>query len=472
MKISIRTRLTLLIALVFASVFILLLAAGGFALYVRLNQETERTLEVEKERSIRVFESEYLRLTTATGIERDSLTDEFLEDLNDMYGYKPQFAIFALESKVERRFYAGGAIKNIQLMLPKGFLSQNDGFHHQPLDGKRYRVLISRSMWGTLALGVENQTFFNVADELRGILTFGVPLTLILLLIGGRLLAGLVMKPVVSAAEATDRITLSHLEKRLPPYSGKDEFGKLVETLNRMISRIEEGVKQVQQFTQNAAHELRSPLTIQRGELEILYQREDLPEDVRSSLQKSLDRAIGMRKIVDNLMLLARSDTGRYPIQKKLFRLDEVMKEVVEDSQILAEHRPITVGLKHSERVEFFGDEQLIRHLLLNLSDNALKYTRNGTIEFGLRSVNNAVEISITDTGDGIPEEDLPRIFDRFYRVDKARTRNEGGSGLGLAICKWVANAHGGVITVESELGKGTVVRMSLPNSQRNSNPD
>lgn len=464
MKLSIRTRLTLLIALVFLSVLIFLMAAGAAALYWGFNEEIDRTLKIEKDRTLQLVESEFLGLATATGLERKYLTDDLIEELDEMYGYRHQFAILALESSDDHRFFVGGEIKNILLLLPNNFFSQENGYYDLGLNGSRYRVLLNRNAWGVLALGMENIIFFEVVNELKEILIFGVPLTLLIVLLGGRLLASLVMRPVVSAAQTAEKISLSHLELRLLEYKGKDEFGKLVETLNKMVSRIEEGVKRVRQFTQDAAHELRTPLTILRGELEFLYQQENLPDDVRAALQKSLDRAIAMSKIVNNLMLLARSDAGRYPIEKGVFRLDKAMQETVEDAQILVEDRPIKILSHGNGPVEFFGDEQLIRHLLLNLTDNALKYTREGKIEFRLKPQSDGIIIQIEDTGIGIPQEELPHVFDRFYRVDKARTRGEGGSGLGLAICQWIVQAHSGSISVQSELGKGTTVHIALPN--------
>jgi len=176
-----------------------------------------------------------------------------------------------------------------------------------------------------------------------------------------------------------------------------------------------------------------------------------------------LDRVIALGQIVDNLMLLARSDSGEYPIHKTRFRLDLAVKEIFEDLQILAEGRPLAVHLLNHEIVEFFGDELLLRRLLLNLCDNALKYTRQGSVTLSMKKVDGQVELDLTDTGHGIPAEDLPHIFDRFYRVDKSHSSATGGSGLGLAICRWIVSAHGGNITVNSNLGQGTTVRVSLP---------
>jgi heavy metal sensor kinase len=470
MILSIRTRLILLITLVFLSVLIFVLAAGAVALYWGLNEEMDRMLRIEGKRVVELFEVEFQKLATATGNEQTDLRDDLLEELDKMYGYKYQFAIFAVESKGNRQLYGGGGVKNVELLLPNSFLSLENGYYDHRINERKYRLLVSRKDWGTLILGTENRIYYEVAYEFKQILSVGAPLTLVLVLLAGWLLANLVMRPVVTVADTAEKITLSNLQLRLSEYPGKDEFGKLVETLNKMISRIEEGVMRVRQFTQDAAHELRTPLTILRGELELLYQQESLPDDTRASLQKTLDRAIAMSKIVSNLMLLAQSDAGRYPIEKKVFRLDEAMQETVDDAQILAEDRPIIIIKNSTKPVEFLGDEQLIRHLLLNLSDNALKYTQEGKIEFSLKSLRDRIEFGIEDTGIGIPEEDLPHIFDRFYRVDKARSRGEDGSGLGLAICQWIVHAHGGVINIESEVGKGTAVHISLPSHHPSKN--
>jgi heavy metal sensor kinase len=310
---------------------------------------------------------------------------------------------------------------------------------------------------------VLNERIYEVAEEAGQILIWLVPLAMLFAIAGGWLLAKLALRPVVSAARTAESISLANLKARLPAYSGKDEFGALVSTLNLMIARLEEGVKRLQQFTQDAAHELRTPLTILRGDLELAYQDENTTEEARAWMQRILDRVIALGQIVDNLMLLARSDSGDYPIHKTRFRLDVAVKEIFEDLQILAEGRPLAVSLQNREAVEFFGDEALVRRLLLNLCENALKYTSQGSIELSLKKVGAKIDLAISDTGKGIPAEDLPHIFDRFYRVDKSHSSATGGSGLGLAICQWIVSAHGGKIEVISDPGKGTTVRVSLP---------
>ncbi|MCI0512568.1 ATP-binding protein [candidate division KSB1 bacterium] len=462
MKYSIRTRLTVLITLVFLCLFLFILIAGAIALYLGLNEEIDRAVKIEEKRVTEIFELEYLDLLLEKIESRKSLRDEFVAELNEMYQYKHQFVIFSLESNTAHRIYAGGELKNVQLLLPSGFLSKKSGAYNQRFEGELYRVLITQKDWGTLILGAKNQTFFEVADEFKEIFLVGIPVILILVFWGAHFLARRAMRPVVSTAKAADTISLTNLGGRLSEYNQNDEFGILVKTLNNMIARLEAGIKRIQQFTQDAAHELRTPLTLLRGELELLYQKDDISADIRSILQKTLDRTISLNKIVNDLMLLAQSDSGGYPLDKRIFQLDQVMTETVEDVKVLSENQPIEVTLSHCDRVEFFGDEQLIRRVLLNLADNALKYTNRGQIDFSLESRNDTIEIKISDTGTGIPDEDLPHIFDRFYRVDKARTGSKGGSGLGLSISKWIVTAHAGEIHIESARPGGTIVTISF----------
>jgi len=463
MKFSIRIRLALLIGLVFLFVLVFLLSAGALTLYLRLNEELDHDLKLEKKFVIEMLERDFSDLLILNKEASGDLETNFIEDLDEIVGFKREFVIVYFGSKKSKPVFTNSRPQNILQQFPEGILTQKEGIYNQLLDNRRYRILISKQEWGTLLVGLENRIFFKVIDELGKILVVGIPLTLLLVLIGGWFLARLVMRPVVSAARTAENITLTKLEKRLPEYTGKDEFGVLVTTLNHMIARLEEGVKQIRQFTQDAAHELRTPLTIQRGELELLFEQGKLSKKARAAVQKSLDRAISMSKIVDNLMLLAKSDTGMYPIQMRKFRLDEILQETVEDAKNLSQSKNIEICLEKCPRLEYLGDEQLIRRLLLNLSDNALKNTFKGQIKFYLKIHSDSVEIRISDTGTGIPQEDLPHVFDRFYRGDKSRNTTKSGTGLGLSISRWIINAHNGSINIESKSGKGTTVKITLP---------
>lgn len=462
MTLTIRGRLTIWFTLAFSAVLILVVGVVTLKLYSQFDSETREILRNEESWITNLVANEYLGIPSVQGDEYDSLAADLNENLEERYGLKAQFAVVTMQHHAEKVFFSGG-MKNIVQLLPADFFQRRAGVYHLELAGDHYQVRLFKRGWGMTAVGTLNERIFEIAEEAGEILVWLVPLAMLFAIAGGWLLAKLALRPVVAAARTAESISLANLKARLPAYSGKDEFGALVNTLNRMIGRLEEGVKRLQQFTQDAAHELRTPLTILRGDLELAYQDEKTSEETRGWLQKTLDRVIALGQIVDNLMLLARSDSGDYPIRKTLFRLDVAVKEIFEDLQILAEGRPLTVHLQNREATEFFGDEMLMRRLLLNLCENALKYTSQGNIELSLEKTGTKIDFTIRDTGKGIPAEDLPHIFDRFYRVDKSHSSASGGSGLGLAICQWIVAAHGGKIEVGSDLEKGTTVRVSLP---------
>jgi signal transduction histidine kinase len=381
-----------------------------------------------------------------------------------MYVNTRRFAIFILDSEGARQVITGGdRVEDYEAFLNQDPEMDTDQYFYQRHTGKLYRLHINRHQWGTILMGIESRILLDVAGQFGNILLIVIPITMVLVLVGGRFLSRRAMQPVLSAARSAENITVTNLSERLPDYPGQDEFGTLHETLNHMIDRLEVGIKRIQQFTQDAAHELRTPLAILRGELEMSYQDDRIPDEIRDGLQKSLDRTILMSKMVENLMLLAQSDAGRFELQKIPVHFDRLVTDVVEDISVLAEQRPITVTIEHCDPVLCQGDEQLLRRLLLNLSDNALKYTTSGHITYTLRKTSPSLELTISDTGIGIPASDLSHIFDRFYRVDASRSRDNGGSGLGLAICKWIVTVHGGQIKIERNTPEGTTVTLTLP---------
>lgn len=462
MSITIRGRLTIWFTFAFSAALFLVVGVLALALYRQLDSEIRGVSRTEESWISMMVERDFPDSLAMQSATYDSLAAHLHHEMDERYGLKRQFALLSMKRDPGKIYFSGG-VKNVNQTLAADFLKRRASNYSLVVTGTHYRVRVFRRQWGVAAVGVENETMFKVARKAGRILIWILPLTMLLAIAGGWLMAKLALLPVVAAAQTAESVSLVNLTERLPAYSGKDEFGALVATLNRMISRLEDGVKRLQQFTEDAAHEMRTPLTILRGDLELAYQDENTAEETRVWLQRVLDRVIALGQIVDNLMLLARSDSGDYPLHKTAFRLDVAVTEIFEDLQILAEGRPLTVHLRSEEAVEFFGDELLIRRLLLNLCDNALKYTSQGNIEMRLRKVDMQIELAVSDTGNGIPAADLPHIFDRFYRVDKARTSGSGGSGLGLAICKWIVAAHQGQINVTSAAGKGTTVHVNFP---------
>jgi signal transduction histidine kinase len=463
MKFSIRTQLTLLVMGIFLFIFFFLIFSAGVTLYLTLLHTVDRNLEIEEKRLAEMVTSEFHELSTANAEKLQSLSEDFIEELNEIYLYEHQFVMISLKSSDGRHVYTGGEREYVQRLLLDGFSSQVDGFFNWKTDEKHYRILIRHKNWGWLVIGAENQTFFSMIKQFRNIFLIGIPFLLLLVFIAGNFLARRVMRPVVHAAQKAEHITLADLGNKLSEYDHADEFGILTNTLNELLTRVNLGIEQIRRFTQDAAHELRTPITILRGELELLYQHQGRITENHAALQKALDKTILLNQIVDDLMLLAHSDSSNYLLNPTTFPLEQILRDTVEDLEILSRKSPVKIQLMHCDPVQFSGDEALIRRLLLNLADNALKYTEKGLITFSLKDLPDAVQIQICDTGIGIPEQDIPHIFDRFHRVNRARSNTKNGSGLGMSISKWIVEAHGGQIRIESKLSVGTKISIRFP---------
>jgi heavy metal sensor kinase len=240
-----------------------------------------------------------------------------------------------------------------------------------------------------------------------------------------------------------------------------DEIGELADTFNEMIARLERSFKQIQQFSGDVAHELKTPLTVIKGEIEVALRKERKTEEYQGILKSLSEETEKLRTIVEDLLFLSRMDAHSIPLAFTELPLDELLLEVYEEICPLAEKKQVTVVLKNVEQVNIKGDSGLLKRLLSNLILNAITYTpEGGKIELSLETSADTGLLIISDTGTGIPEESLPYIFDRFYRVDQSRSHDTGGSGLGLAIVQKIVEAHDGKIEVTSEVGKGTTFQV------------
>jgi signal transduction histidine kinase len=229
--------------------------------------------------------------------------------------------------------------------------------------------------------------------------------------------------------------------------------------LNQTLERLERLFHARQRFLADVSHELRTPLTTIRGNIDLMRRMGEADPETIDVVQDELKR---MTRLVDDLLLLARADTGSLPIQHEVVELDTIFLEIYR--QVRGLDQAVAINLTEVDQVYVLGDADRLRQLILNLVDNAIKYTpEGGSVNMSLSKSNGSAEIEVVDTGVGISSEDLPRVFDRFYRVDKARSRNLGGSGLGLSIARWIAQAHGGTVGVESRLGEGSKFTISLP---------
>ncbi len=321
----------------------------------------------------------------------------------------------------------------------------------------------------------------DALNTLLIILMVTVPLALMVASLGGQFLANKALKPVVDITHTARMITSRNLNQRIKLPKVKDELSRLTETINEMISRLDQSFRQIKQFTTDASHELKTPLTILKGEAEVTLRKERTSREYQQILRSNLEEINRMSQIVDDLLYLSKADSGELRLNKEDINLTEILNEVVAQMGLMAKSKNLLIETSnHQEDVKIYGDALRIRELFLNLIGNGIKYTEEGgSIQITLTKESASperskldgsegekapyVNITVTDTGIGIDKEDQQKIFDRFFRVDKARSREQGGSGLGLSICKWIVEAHQGELKVESNIGKGSSFIVRLP---------
>jgi heavy metal sensor kinase len=303
-------------------------------------------------------------------------------------------------------------------------------------------------------------------------LMVAVPLALLLASIGGYFLARKSLAPVVRMSATAARIGAANLHERLPVANERDELGRLALVINGVLTRLDTSFEQQRRFMADASHELRTPIAIMRSEAEVALSE---PETSNAALRESIaifkDETKRLTGIVEDLFMLARADAGQYKLTPKEFYLDELAGEVTRAVRTLAAEKELTLHLDAGNEMPFRGDENLLRRLLLNLVDNAIKYTpKGGAVTVSCQRDGKRYLITISDTGPGIPAEAQPHIFDRFYRADSARSRAEddsagltSGAGLGLSIARWVAEAHDGTLELLHSSEAGSVFQLVLP---------
>ncbi|MCA9867183.1 MAG: HAMP domain-containing protein [Anaerolineales bacterium] len=304
---------------------------------------------------------------------------------------------------------------------------------------------------------LDNFEIFNRVLSRALLISMGAAFASLIML---TILTSSLFRPLEDIATVARQITRADdLSRRVPHSSRTDEIGELARAFNQTLERLDRLFRSQQRFLADVSHELRTPLTSVRGNLDLMKRFGHYDEESMDVIQDEMER---MSRLLGDLLLLARADTGGLPLQIGPVELDNVLFEVYR--QVRRIEKPVSVELTAVDQATILGDEDRLKQLLLNMVDNGIKYTLpGGTVRLSLTKEGGWANLIISDTGIGIPPEDLPHIFDRFYRVDKARSRAQGGSGLGLAIAKWIVQAHGGAIQVDSTVGQGTTFRITLP---------
>jgi len=304
------------------------------------------------------------------------------------------------------------------------------------------------------------------------LVTFGLafPFLLAVAAGGGWFLARRALEPVRKIIHGTEQISSHNLGERLPVPRTGDELERLSTALNQMIARLDEALSHNRRFMADASHELRTPLTILRGELETMLQQTDGAPELQDRIGSVLEEVERLAKIVENLFALSRLDAGEAQAESVQFDLGQLAATTAEQMSLLAEDKQVSLNCLAPRAVSVEGDRARLKQVVVNLLDNAVKYTPpGGAVTLSVVAAPNVGKavLEVTDTGMGIPAGALPHVFERFFRVDKARSRELGGAGIGLSIVKAICTAHGGQVEVASEEGRGARFRVLLPLAEK-----
>ncbi|PEZ72690.1 ATP-binding protein [Bacillus sp. AFS017274] len=336
------------------------------------------------------------------------------------------------------------------------------------LNGTPLRAMSApMSSKGILNFQITVATYSRILElsilNLKSILLFFIFGFVGISLVMGRLISKKTLHPIHQIINTTNQITATNLHERLPIEGPEDELQSLSKTLNQMINRLETSFTQIQQFTSDVSHELRTSLTIMRGELDVAFIRNRSEEEYKRVLHTVLEEIIYLSDMVEKFLYLSRNTSNSNQIEQKTVDGMLLFQYVRNHLLSLIMKKQIEMHIQIPDPFILYGDEDLLRRLFINLIENALKYTpEGGKVEIKAFSKEKFIYIEVYDHGIGIPDEHLPFIFQRFYRVDDSRSRSQGGTGLGLSLCKWIVEAHKGTIEVFSKPDEGTRVIVKL----------
>lgn len=452
---SLRVRLTLWYCCALILVALVLAGASRLAMAVSLNHALDQGLRY--------------RLIGLHGfIDENSREgmDELASRLSGLDHLGELFQVFGPHGEVLAQS-DGLARHHVSTEMPPdpeaGILYRSAGPDYFPVRMASQRIYVDGQ-----ALIVEvadpQRKFQGVLNEFNVVLYIALPIALIIAALGGYWLSRRALSPVDQIIDEARAINPTNLAARLSVPESGDELQRLSETLNQMLARVEQSFVQMRQFTADASHELRAPMTLIYTAADIALRRERSPAELKESLEKILREAKRSTDLINQLLWLARADEETHPIELTAIELTALLEDVVSEAKILASSKEIMVSIELPESpVRAEVDEPSFRRMLLILIDNAIKYTAQGGA-VGIRLTKDAGEaaIAIRDTGVGIPADELPFVFDRFWRADKVRSRDAGGTGLGLAIAREIVESHNAQLTAESTVGQGSTFTVRL----------
>ncbi|MGD0354615.1 MAG: ATP-binding protein [Dehalococcoidia bacterium] len=407
-------------------------------------------------------------MATATGTrlkagENDVAEEKVVEELNEL------ILIYKADGTLLKRYGANVELPSMDSVIKQALDGQGTFFTVVTGSGQEIRFYAS-----SLSVGPDNSPTIivvgrpvawigDVMATFRDILAWSALVVLVLAGIGGFLLANRALKPVEQITRIAQDIEYSDLSRRIKVASG-DELGRLASTLNRMFERLEGSFDRYRQFVADVSHELRTPLAVIQAETTLTLNKARTESEYRESLELVAQESAYMSSAIDRILSLARSDAGKEYLSLADVNLDELLAEVSADVKLLAIEKGLQFNLGPRNNLTLRADRLKLRQLFISILENAVHYTPSGgSVSLSVTEKDGMAVVAISDTGVGIPPEHLPHIFERFYRVDQIHSRGDTGTGLGLAIAKSIAEAHGGRMEAESEIGKGTTFYVVLP---------
>jgi heavy metal sensor kinase len=455
-KLSISFRLTAWFTAVFLCGFVILGVAMWWGWSYTLNSGRDRTLTRRATRALDVYSNNLRQPAPVLAAK----FGEFLESMPE--GNLVQ--IFGADGKM---LLPKQSAAPRDFPWPKMEQPQTDAVANLMYHGRQYRVLQHPAMLGpqklTIVIGGQlEDNRLMMSRFTRGLLET-IPLLLAGTALAGYFMSRRVLQPVGRLTDAFRSLSIGNLADRIPTGKTGDELQRLAETCNDMLSRLEAAVAQIKRFTADASHELRGPLSFITMVSECALRNPALPADCREQFEEILAESQDAAHLLEDMLVLARADAGHVDIKFEPIDLTPLVEEGVERARIAAEAKRQKLTLKCSDGAfDVRGDRTGLRRLIWTLLDNAIKYTpEGGRVDVSLEGNGTLVRLSVRDTGVGIPSELLPRVFERFFRADPART--QPGTGLGLAIAKWIAGVHQADLSVESEPGAGSAFTVAFP---------
>jgi heavy metal sensor kinase len=459
---SVRSVLTFWYGLILVAAFTLF----GYGVFIYLRQlqevELERNLSEEVDWIARLMDLERSNVPGGASIGR--LSTDVERRIIDHFMVNPRNYIIVLTSGSGGILFQSpssdvGMFPETDIPCDRTVLrslpSANGGF---------FRVAARRIDPFVIQVAYTEQVTQTVLKHLLSIFLLLTPIALFVSVAGGWFLSGVVFRPIRQISQLALKITAQDLHQQIPSRKVNDELGELITTINGMIRRLQESFDQMRDFSVNVAHELKTPLTILKGESELALAKPMTRIAGEKLATTYLEETVRMSRIVEDLLMLAKADAGQLVLQHSSVPMASLLQELFEDAQILCATKKLRVVLVANDQANVRGDPHRLRQLFRAILTNAVQYTDpGGEIRISSRLASPGLLVEIEDTGIGIPAESIGNVFERFYRVEGARDHARGGSGLGLAIAKWIAEVHEGSISVRSTLGAGSCFTVRLP---------